>query len=78
MERLIGWPGEWRQANRDSGNGSSSERLACSTKVGVGDAGDLFLECICRCWSKRDWTHASGNLSSLPGMPAHCPIERHV
>lgn len=30
---------EWRQANRDSGNGSSSKRLACSTKVGVGDAG---------------------------------------
>ncbi|KAF1891577.1 hypothetical protein Lal_00015177 [Lupinus albus] len=23
---------EWRQANRDSGNGSSSKRLACSTK----------------------------------------------
>lgn len=30
---------EWRQANRDSDNGSSSKRLACSTKVGVGDAG---------------------------------------
>jgi len=42
---------EWRQANRDSGNGSSSKRLACSTKVGVGDAGKdgvlyFFLERI--------------------------------